>query len=685
MLVLSGKTGNAGFALGPVEIWNPAPDFEKREVADPQGERTRLDAAISSATARMKASAKGADDEAARILEAQAMMLEDPSLQTVIRSIIESESVNAEFACIEAGRMKAKGLEASDSPYLRARAADIRDATRKLAFALAGGGERAFPKKPSIIFADEISPQDVSSAPEGIALAFVTETGSPMSHAAILCGNRGIPFVYGIKRPDFDFQGAECAVDAERGEFIVEPDQMERARIIEHAEALKRQDAEAPAADLPIRICANIGSPQDALAALDAGADGVGLYRTEFLYMNRDEAPDEDEQFEAYRSVLEAMGDREVIVRTMDIGADKPAACLHMPQEPNPALGHRALRICLDDPDLFRVQLRALLRASRFGNLAIMLPMVASVQEIDDAAEQLRIAQSELRERGIECELPPLGIMVETPAAAVLSDQMAKKADFFSIGTNDLAQYTLAVDRQGENLERYFKADHESIMRLIDLTVRNAHAAGIPVGVCGELGGNPAVLPKLMELGVDELSMAPAKIGRAKKLIASIAEKQGGQGKANEPGSEKRNGGTAVDQEGERPCGIDGSRLHGAILSPVDGEVIPMEEIPDPAFSRGTLGKCIGVLPSSGIIHAPCKGTVTMVASTLHAFSIRANTGDEVLVHVGIDTVSLGGEGFDCLVKPGDRVEADQPVMHVDLDKIRAAGLSTIVVVALLE
>lgn len=568
MLILSGKTGNTGFAVGPVEVWNPAPDFEKREVADPQGEQARLDAATSSAVARMKASAKDAEDEAARILEAQAMMLEDPSLQTAIRSIIESESVNAEFACIEAGIAKAKELEASDSPYLRARAADIRDATRKLAFALAGGGERAFPKKPSIIFADEISPQDVSSAPEGMVLAFVTETGSSMSHAAILCGNRGIPFVFGIERPDCNLQSVECAVDADRGKFIIEPDQAERARIINNAETLKRQEAEAPTADLPIRICANIGSPQDALTALNAGADGVGLYRTEFLYMNRDEAPDEDEQFKAYRSVLEAMGDREVVVRTMDIGADKPAACLHMPKEPNPALGHRALRICLDDPELFRVQLRALLRASRYGNLAIMLPMVASVQEIDDAAEQLRIAQSELRERGIECELPPLGIMVETPAAAVLSDQMAKKADFFSIGTNDLAQYTLAVDRQGQNLDRYFKADHESIMRLIDLTVRNAHAAGIPVSVCGELGGNPAVLPKLVELGVDELSMAPAKIGRAKNLIASIAEKQSEQEKAVEPIGEKRDARTVADQEGKPPCGVDSGRLHGAILAP---------------------------------------------------------------------------------------------------------------------
>lgn len=675
MLVLPGKTANAGLALGPVVIWKPAPTFEKKAISDIAAELKRLDGALGSVSSQLKALAAEAEGEGADILDAQRMMMEDASFQEGIRSTIKDESANAEYACIAVGDAKAKELERSDSPYLRARSADIRDVARKIAVALAGGEARAWPEVPSIVYADEITPQDVSSAPADKVLAFVAETGSAMSHAAILCGNRGIPFLFGVDCLEGDLHGVDCAVDGERGELVIDPDPATRASMMERIAAQQAEGVEFEAVDLPIKVCANIGSPEDAELALEHGADGVGLYRTEFLYMNRDSAPSEDEQFEAYRAVLEAMGDREVIVRTMDVGADKQAACLDMPKEPNPALGRRALRICLDDPELFRVQLRALLRASRFGNLAIMLPMVASVQEIDDAAEQLRIAQDELKQRGIECDLPPLGIMVETPSAAVLSDVMAKKAAFFSIGTNDLAQYTLAVDRQGKGLERYFKADHEAVMRLIEMTIRNAHAAGIPVGICGEIGGNPAVLPSLVNMGVDELSMAPAKIKRAKALIAKTLEDVSVR--------DDRDGGARADVARPRG-GIGEHRPEALVCAPVDGEVVPMEEIPDPVFSQGSMGRCIGILPSNGSIHAPCKGTITMVADTLHAFSIRTETGTDVLVHVGIDTVSLQGRGFECLVEPGDAVEADELVMRVDLDAIENAGLSPIVVVALM-
>ena len=673
MLVLTGKTGNAGLALGPVAVWDPVPDFERRPIADVEGELVRFDEAVASVAARLRDLAVGSKGAAADILNAQKMMLEDASFQDGVRSLIRGESVNAEYACVAVGATKAEELERSDSPYLRARGADVRDVARKVALALMGNNGRAWPDEPSIVYADEITPQDVSSMPEGKVLAFVTKTGSPMSHAAILCGNYGIPFLFGIDCPGDDLRGVECAVDAARGELVVEPDRKTRAAVLERIEEERLQNAEGPAIDLPIKVCANIGSPEDAKTALECGADGVGLYRTEFLYMNRDVAPDEDEQFEAYRAVLETMGDREVIVRTMDVGADKPAPCLDMPQEPNPALGHRALRVCLDDPELFRVQLRALLRAARYGNLAVMFPMVASPREIDDAVEQLYIARDELARRGIACELPPVGIMVETPAAAVLSDVMARKVDFFSIGTNDLAQYTLAVDRQGKNLERYFKADHDAVMRLIETTVRNAHAAGIPVGVCGEIGGNPAVLPALVEMGVDELSMSPAKIGRAKALIASeLGDRGAREGLASPEGA------GSPDGAGGAPCEV-------AIVSPADGEVVPMEEIPDQVFSRGTMGRCMGVLPSNGNVHAPCKGVVTMVAETRHAFSIRTDTGANVLVHVGIDTVSLNGKGFECLVGQGDAVEADDLVMRVDLDAVAAAGLSPVIVVAVME
>lgn len=678
MLVISGNTGNAGLALGPAVVWEPTPSFERRTVPDVEAEAQRFEDAIAFTADGLKALAARSKPEAAAILGAQAMMLEDASFQSVVRSMVERESVNAEFACIAVGESKARELESSESSYLRARGADVRDVARKVAQELAGNEGRVWPAIPSIVFAEEITPEDVSDMPEGSVLAFVAKEGSSMSHAAILCGNVGIPFLYGIDLPNADFPkesllAAECAVDANAGKLIVNPDSETRALIAERIEAQESLCEAAPKTPLPIKVCANIGSPADAQTALDHGADGIGLYRTEFLYMNRETAPSEDEQFEAYKAVLQTMGDREVIVRTMDVGADKPAACLNLPKEPNPALGHRALRICLDDPELFRTQLRALLRASNYGNLSVMFPMVASPQEIDDAVEQLRIAKRELEERGLHCEIPPVGIMVETPAAAVLSDVMAKKADFFSIGTNDLAQYTLAVDRQGKNLERFFKADHEAVMRLVEITVRNAHEAGIPVGICGEIGGNPEVVPRLVEIGVDELSMSPQKIERAKSLVASTLERQGADVSDR------------TAEAGEAPSGKTARSIDELVTSPADGETVPMEEIPDPTFSQGLMGRCMGVLPENGNVYAPCKGTVTMVAETLHAFTVRMESGIEVLVHAGIDTVKLAGEGFECLVRQGEDVERGQLVLRMDLETLASAGLSPIVITSIME
>ena len=648
--VFQGKTASGGIAIAPLHIRDTGTAAVERHVDDAQTELERLEKAQTAVRERLEKAASGLDAKNADILNAQILMLDDESFLREIRERITKDAVNAETAVCRAGGETAARFEEMENEYLRARSADIRDIAQKLIDELSGGQSREMPTEPSILIAEEITPEEIASMDRSLVLAIVTRKGAAASHAAIMAANFGIPYIFGIDCSAEELREIDCAaVDGDHGRLILSPDE---ATLLALREAARASESVCDYHGRT-RLYANIAGPEDVEAVLQAGADGIGLYRTEFLYMNRDSLPDEDTQFEAYKSVMERMGGREVIIRTMDVGADKPAACLHLAEEPNPALGRRAIRICLDNPDLFRTQLRALLRAACCGNAKIMFPMIASPWEIDEIFEQVNLAAEELKQRGVDYTVPPLGIMVETPSAAVLSDVLARKVAFFSIGTNDLTQYTLALDRNGESMDRYYQADAPSVLRLIEMIVKNAHDAGIEVGICGELAGKADAIAKLVEIDVDELSMAPAKLPKARRILAELAAKKAPE-KVNEE--------------------------FGA---PADGRLIPMEEIPDETFAQGILGRCVGVEPENGCIYAPCDGEITMIAETKHAITLKSDQGSELLVHVGIDTVKLNGKGFDCHVREGQRVRRGDLIMNVDLRTIRDAGLPTITVLVL--
>jgi glucose-specific phosphotransferase system IIA component len=425
------------------------------------------------------------------------------------------------------------------------------------------------------------------------------------------------------------------------------------ARQAEIAEARERQRKQAAGRVTRTKICANISRAEEADGLPEKGADGIGLFRSELLFLNGAKAPTEEEQFEAYRHAAEAMEGRETVIRTMDIGSDKHAVWLEMPKEINPALGLRGLRVSLEHRELFRTQLRALLRAAVYGNIRIMIPMIASEWELDEVLREMQTAALELEQRREQYRIPEIGVMIETPAAVMIAPALAEKARFFSIGTNDLTQYTLAVDREARGMDRYCDPMHEAVIRMIAMATEAAHAKHIPVAVCGELAGAPRGTERLIRLGVDELSVSPAKLAQVRERAAEIEDSM------------------AREIRKERDEGI---------RSPAEGELIPMAEIPDPVFSGGVMGKCVGVIPANGKIYAPVSGTVATVAATRHAVSLRGN-GEEILIHAGLDTVRLNGEGFSVYVSEGENVKQGQLIMEMDPELIRARGFNPMIIV----
>ena len=649
-VTLHGKTGNAGIAVGKVFLQREMPLPVRKTVSDTEAEQKRFALTLEQVRSSLSHGAESADPKAADILEAQRLMLEDETLLGSIRRKI-AEGMNAEYAAYEAGNEAAAAFERMEDAYLRARSTDMRDVAGKLSRTLMGDGPESGPEQPCILFAEELTPEQLSSLDRSLILGLVTRQGNANSHTAILAGNYGIPYLFSVDFDRAQVEAAElAALDAGSGKLILSPDEETRQRFSEEQQKAENALASADSYQGNIRVNANIAGPEDVQNVLDSGADGIGLYRTEFLYMNRSTLPNEEEQFQAYKAVLEGMNGGEVVIRTMDIGADKQTDCLMMAKEENPALGRRAIRICLDEPELFRTQLRALLRAAVYGNVCVMYPMIASPEEIDAIREQVEMAAQELEARGERYRTPPQGIMIETPAAAMISDILAEKVDFFSIGTNDLTQYTIALDRQAKGLERFYNPHHEAVLRLMELTVKNAHAKGIRVAVCGEMGGDPDMVRRLRDMGIDELSMSPSKVRTVKSLLAALTEEE--------------------------------SREIEEICSPVDGVLVAMEDIPDEAFAGGMLGQCVGVIPENGNIYSPCNGTVTMIAESGHAIGIRSEKGRELLIHVGINTVTLHGTGFTCCVGKGDSVRLGEQIMTADLELIRSAGLDTTVIVA---
>ena len=534
-----GKGVSKGVAAGPISFYRRASGvIPRHEVSDTAAELERFRAARETAKEQLaklydKALAEAGED-AAMLFEAHQMMLDDLDFVESIEGMIENDRVNAEVAVSDTGAQFAEMFAAMDDSYMQARAADIRDISARVIGILTGEGESGIVSDvPCIVAADDLAPSETVQLDKALILGFITAGGSANSHTAILARTMGIPAIIGAGdalQPEME--GKYAIIDGQTGEAVIEPDDAERERL------LKKQAKEKALKELldqlkgkpnvtkdgrNVMVYCNIGSPADIDAVLQNDGGGIGLFRSEFLYLQGSDYPTEDEQFEAYKTVAERMGGRRVIIRTLDIGADKQADYFHLDKEENPAMGLRAIRICLTRPEVFRTQLRALYRASAYGKIAIMFPMITSVWEVQEIKRICRNIRAELAEEGVPmADKVELGIMIETPAAVMMSAELAHEVDFFSVGTNDLTQYTLAVDRQGVGLDRFFDAHHPAVLRMIRMAAENAHKAGIWIGICGELGADAELIETFLSMGIDELSVSPSAVLPLRSAIRSI-------------------------------------------------------------------------------------------------------------------------------------------------------------------
>jgi phosphotransferase system enzyme I (PtsI) len=537
---LTGVAASEGVAVGPVFVHNPG-EFKLERESIPEDaveeELRRFEEAVEAVSRKLSETADGLreagnEDEAA-IFDAHVELVQDPELADGVAERVRNLE-SPESAVLAVGEEYAQMFAGMEDSYMQARADDVRDVTRQVAAELTGedaAGLEAL-ERPSVILAHSLAPSDTARVPRGMALAFVTAEGSKTSHVSIMARSMGIPAVVGVGPALEEAFGAEIvAVDGGEGYAVADPD----AETLSHIERLQKaleeeratleqyKHAEARTSDgRRIEVSANLGSADEAEGALEWGAEGVGLFRTEFLFMERDELPTEEEQYESYRAVAEAFGEKPVIIRTLDVGGDKDLPGVEQPVEENPFLGWRGIRMCLDVPELFKPQLRALLRAAAHGNVKMMFPMIVGADEVRAAKEILEECRRELEEEGKEIGPVDVGVMVETPAAAICASDIAPEVAFFSVGTNDLVQYTLAADRGNERLRHLQSADHPAVLKLIGLTCQAADEAGIWVGVCGEAAADPALIPKLVDLGVKELSMSAPSIPRAKKVVSEI-------------------------------------------------------------------------------------------------------------------------------------------------------------------
>ena len=534
-----GKGVSKGVAAGPISFYRrPSGEIPRRSVTDTAAELARFHDACETAKEQLgalhdKALAEAGED-AAMLFEAHQMMLDDLDFVESIEGLIENDRLNAEAAVSDTGAQFAEMFAAMDDSYMQARAADIRDISTRVVGILTGEGESGIVSDvPCIVAADDLAPSETVQLDKSLILGFITAGGSANSHTAILARTMGIPAIIGAGDAlQTEMEGKYAIVDGQTGEMVIEPDDAERERL------LKKQAKEKALKELldqlkgkpnvtkdgrNVMVYCNIGSPADIDAVLQNDGGGIGLFRSEFLYLQGSDYPTEDEQFEAYKTVAERMGGRRVIIRTLDIGADKQADYFHLDKEENPAMGLRAIRICLTRPEVFRTQLRALYRASAYGKIAIMFPMITSVWEVQEIKRICRNIRAELAEEGVPmADKVELGIMIETPAAVMMSVELAREVDFFSVGTNDLTQYTLAVDRQGVGLDRFFDAHHPAVLRMIRMAAENAHKAGSWIGICGELGADAELTETFLSMGIDELSVSPSAVLPLRSAIRSI-------------------------------------------------------------------------------------------------------------------------------------------------------------------
>ena len=535
MQIYNGKSVFGGIAIGKISVYQKKEQQVKRvKIDDPEQEMARYEKAKAEGIKQLQ----GLYDKALRevgeanaaIFEVHQMMMEDDGYNESVENIIRSQGVNAEYAVATTGDNYAQMFSAMDDDYMRERAADVRDISERLLTILNGEETGAVDAdEPKIIVAEDLAPSETVQLDKDKVLSFVTVKGSLNSHTAILARTMAIPALVNTSVSlESEIDGRLGIVDGANGIFYVDPDEATLA------EMKKRQEEDLSRKQLlltlkgkenvtldgqKVMLYANIGNIKDLATVIQNDAGGIGLFRSEFIYLEKEDFPTEEEQFQIYRQVAQTMAGKRVIIRTLDIGADKQCDYFHMEHEENPALGCRAIRICLTRPEIFKTQLRALFRASAFGKIAIMYPMITSVQEVRKIKEIVEEVKAELTSQGVEFGNPEQGIMIETPAAAIISDDLAKEVDFFSIGTNDLSQYTMAIDRQNPQLDLFFDPHHPAVLRMISLVVENAHKAGIWAGICGELGADQSLTKEFLAMGVDELSVSPGSILSLRKII----------------------------------------------------------------------------------------------------------------------------------------------------------------------
>jgi len=529
---LQGKKVFGGIAIGKIFYYEKGQEeVVRKKVKDTQAELARFEAAKSKAAKQLQVlydkALREVGEVNAQIFDVHLMMLDDGDYNDSIKNIIESQEVNAEYAVAVTGDNFAKMFADMEDEYFKARSADVKDISERLLRVLSNAQTQEALEEPCIIVAQDLAPSETVQMEKNKLLAFVTKHGSENSHTAILARTMNIPALIKVDICE-SWHGKMAIVDGSAGVLIVEPDaetlafyeerkkqENEQKKLLQ---ALKGKDT-VTKSGRHIKLYANIGNVSDLGSVLTNDAAGIGLFRSEFLYLEKDHFPTEEEQFAAYKQIAETMGDKKVIIRTLDIGADKQIDYFHLGDEENPAMGYRAIRICLTQTDIFKTQLRALFRASAYGNIAVMYPMITSVEEVREIKKIVEEVKSALEGLGIAYGTVEQGIMIETPAAALISDLLAKEVDFFSIGTNDLTQYTLAIDRQNNRLDKFYNPHHEAILRLIALVVENAHKEGIWAGICGELGADLQLTEKFLKMGVDELSVSPGMILPIRKII----------------------------------------------------------------------------------------------------------------------------------------------------------------------
>ena len=538
MQYFQGKSVYKGIVMGPVAVLKKNDYQVKRaRIEDPEAEVKRVKEAVEVSKKQLgrlyDKAVREVGEASAAIFEVHQMMLEDEDYLESMENMIRIELVNAEYAAAATGDNFAEMFAAMDDEYMKARSADVKDISERLVRNLSGEGDNDLSSmEPSIIVADDLSPSETVQMDKEKILAFVTVHGSTNSHTAILARMMNIPALIGVP---MDLNGLKtgmtAVVDGFSGQVIFEPEEdvqketekrmQEEAEKQKLLEELKGKENITPDGR-KINIYANIGSVGDLGYVMKNDAGGIGLFRSEFLYLGRNDFPTEEEQFQAYKQAVQTMAGKKVIIRTLDIGADKQVEYFNLGKEENPALGYRAIRICLKQPEIFKAQLRALFRAAVYGNLSVMYPMITSTEEVEKIYAIVAEVEEELKAQEVQYKIPEQGIMIETPAAVMISDRLAEMVDFFSIGTNDLTQYTLAIDRQNEQLDDFYNPHHEAVLRMIRMVVENAHKCGKWAGICGELGADLTLTEQFVRMGVDELSVAPSMILKLRKVVREM-------------------------------------------------------------------------------------------------------------------------------------------------------------------